>query len=327
MLKKELLEKLDHKDKEQLLQGLQEIIEHSYTIENEFKELKNINSIILDFLPDALWVFDESGHIYMQNEEATKISDLISKIDSNQKSQELEFKNRTYLVKSTKAEKKLLILVTDITEQKRASRLASMGQVAAHLSHEIRNPIGSISLLASTLMGRVKLSNKPIVLEIKKSIYRVERIIKSTLLFTKGVKINKEPFWLENLAEVIEDSFEHYARTKDIELDIDFENCEIVADFELLSIVMQNFLYNCVDAIEEDENDEGRILFLYKDGEIVVKDSGVEIEDKNILYEPFETTKLKGSGLGLALSLEIIKAHDGKIELLDGEKGFRICLG
>jgi signal transduction histidine kinase len=327
MLKKELLEKLDYKDKEQLLQGLQEIIEHTYTIEDEFKELKNINSIILDFLPDALWVFDESGHIYMQNEEATKISDLISKIDSNQKSQELEFKNRTYLVKSTKAGEKLLILATDITEQKRASRLASMGQVAAHLSHEIRNPIGSISLLASTLMGRVKLSNKPIVLEIKKSIYRVERIIKSTLLFTKGVKISKEPFLLENLAEVIEESFEHYARTKDIELEISFENCEIVADFELLSIVMQNFLYNCVDAIEEDENDEGRILFLYKDGEIIVKDSGVEIEDENILYEPFETTKLKGSGLGLALSLEIIKAHNGKIELLEGEKGFRICLG
>ncbi len=327
MLKKELLEKLDHKDKEQLLQGLQEIIEHSYTIEDEFKELKNINSIILDFLPDALWVFDESGHIYMQNEEATKISDLISKIDSNQKSQELEFKNRTYLVKSTKAGDKLLILATDITEQKRSSRLASMGQVAAHLSHEIRNPIGSISLLAGTLMGRVKLSNKPIVLEIKKSIYRVERIIKSTLLFTKGVSVNKEPFFLEALREVIEDSFEHYARTKDIELNINFEDCEIVADFELLCIVMQNFLYNCVDAIEEDENDEGHILFLYKDGEIIVKDSGVEIEDKNILYEPFETTKLKGSGLGLALSLEIIKAHDGKIELLEGEKGFRICLG
>ncbi len=327
MLKKELLEKLDYKDKEQLLQGLQEIIEHSYTIEDEFKELKSVNTIILDFLPDALWVFDGNGHIYMQNEEATKISDLISKIDSNQNSQELEYKKRTYLIKSTKAKEKLLILATDITEQKRASRLASMGQVAAHLSHEIRNPIGSISLLASTLMGRVKLSNKPIVLEIKKSIYRVERIIKSTLLFTKGVKINKEPFLLENLAEVIEESFEHYARTKDIELDISFENCEIVADFELLSIVMQNFLYNCVDAIEEDENDEGRILFLYKDGEIIVKDSGVEIEDKNILYEPFETTKLKGSGLGLALSLEIIKAHDGKIELLEAEKGFRICLG
>ncbi len=327
MLKKELLEKLDHKDKEQLLQGLQEIIEHSYTIEDEFKELKSVNTIILDFLPDALWVFDESGHIYMQNEEATKISDLISKIDSNQNSQELEYKKRTYLIKSTKAKEKLLILATDITEQKRASRLASMGQVAAHLSHEIRNPIGSISLLAGTLMGRVKLSNKPIVLEIKKSIYRVERIIKSTLLFTKGVSVNKEPFSVEALKEVIEDSFEHYARTKDIVLEISFEDCEIVADFELLCIVMQNFLYNCVDAIEEDENDEGRILFLYKDGEIIVKDSGVKIEDKNILYEPFETTKLKGSGLGLALSLEIIKAHDGKIELLEGEKGFRICLG
>ena len=327
MLDKELLNNLNHKDKEQFLQGLEEIIEHSYKLEGEFKELKSVISGIIDFLPNALWVFDESGYIFIQNSEAKKIADLISKIDSNKESQELEFKEKIYLIRSTKATEKLIISATDITEQKRAQRLASMGKVAAHLAHEIRNPIGSISLLAGTLMGRVKLSNKPIVLEVKKSIYRVERIIKSTLLFTKGVQVVKGSFHLEKLQDEIEDSFEHYAKSKDIELEICFENCKITADFDLLCIVMQNFLYNAIDAIEEDENDKGYISFEYKNNTITIKDSGIEIEDENILYEPFQTTKLKGSGLGLALSLEIIKAHGGKIELLDREKGFRICLG
>jgi signal transduction histidine kinase len=326
MLDKKLLENLDHQDKEQFLSGLEEIIEHSYSLEHEFKEMKSIIANVIDFIPNALWVFNESGEIFIQNSEAQKITALITRINSNLASSEVEFEGKIYLIKSTQAQKKLIISATDITEQKRAERLTSMGKIAAHLAHEIRNPIGAISLLTSTLMNRVQSTNKPIVLEIKKSIYRVERIIKSTLLFSKGVQINKEPFPIEKLQDEIEDAFDHYSMSKDIELNIDFKACEINADFDLLSIVMQNFLYNAIDAIEEDENETGKIIFTYENDTITVKDSGKAIEDESILYEPFKTTKLKGSGLGLALSLEIIKAHDGKIELLTIEKGFKIWL-
>lgn len=326
MLDNKLLENLDHQDKEKFLSGLEEIIEHSYTLENEFKEMKSIIANVINFIPNALWVFDDGGEIFIQNSEAQKITSLITLINSNLPISEVEFEGKIYLIKSTQAQKKLIISATDITEQKRAERLTSMGKIAAHLSHEIRNPIGAISLLTSTLMNRVQSSNKPIVLEIKKSIYRVERIIKSTLLFSKGVQINKTSFPIERLQNEIEDAFEHYAMSKDIELNIDFKECEINADFDLLSIVMQNFLYNAIDAIEEDDPDRGEVHFFYKDGTITVKDSGKEIEDESILYEPFQTTKLKGSGLGLALSLEIIKAHNGKIELLDREKGFKIWI-
>jgi len=55
-----------------------------------------------------------------------------------------------------------------------------------------------------------------------------------------------------------------------------------------------------------------------------VKDDGKPIENKNILFEPFKTTKTKGNGLGLALSLQIIQAHSGKINLLEDPKGFEI---
>lgn len=326
MLDKELLNNLDHKDKDQLLSGLEEIIEHSYKLENEFKELKSIIANVIDFIPNALWVFDEGGKIFIQNSAAQKITPLITKINSNIPSSEISYEGRIFLIKNTQAQNKLIISATDITEQKRAERLTSMGKIAAHLSHEIRNPIGAISLLTSTLMSRVQTKNKPIVLEIKKSIYRVERIIKSTLLFSKGVKINKELFPLERLQDEIEDAYEHYSMSKDIELNINFKDVQINADFDLLSIVMQNFLYNAIDAIEEDEHESGKITFSYQEGIITVTDSGKAIEDESILYEPFKTTKLKGSGLGLALSLEIIKAHDGKIELLDGEKGFKIWL-
>lgn len=330
MLDKKLLENFDHQDKEQFLHALQEIIEHSYTLENEFKELKNIITNIIDFIPNALWVFEKNGEVFLQNSEAKNITELITRINSNLPSSEVEHAGKIYLIKNRDAGDKLIISATDITEQKRSERLASMGKIAAHLSHEIRNPIGSIALLAGTLMNRVKPTNKPIVLEIKKSIYRVERIIKSTLLFTKGVQTNKEAFALERLEEMIEDAYEHYPMSKEINLMINFEDFTIHADFDLLGIVMQNFLYNAIDAIEEDNNEDGTVTFLYqKEGEyntFIIKDSGKEIEDESILYEPFKSTKVKGSGLGLALSLEIIKAHDGKIELLHGEKGFKLWI-
>ena len=113
--------------------------------------------------------------------------------------QEIEFDNRVYAIKITHSMKNQIILATDITDEKRAARLVSMGAVAAHLSHEIRNPIGSISLLTSTLLKRIDEKNRPLILEIQKAIYRVERIIKATLLFTKGVHIKAVEFKLENL--------------------------------------------------------------------------------------------------------------------------------
>ncbi len=330
MIDKKLLENFDKHDKEQYLKGLKEIIDHSYKLEDEFKELQNITANVIDFLPNALWVFHDNGEIFIQNGEAKKAGALITLIDSNLLTSEIEFENKIYLIKSIQASKKLIISATDITQQKRSQRLASMGKIAAHLAHEIRNPIGAISLLTSTLKNRVKPINRSIVLEIQKSIYRVERIIKSTLLFTKGTSISKESFKLLKLQDEIEDAFENYAMSKDIELSVDFKDCKIDGDFDLLSIVMQNFLYNAIDAIEEDEFEDGKITFKHynedKNNIITVTDSGKAIEDETVLFEPFETTKLKGTGLGLNLSLEIIKAHNGKIELLKEQKGFKIWL-
>ncbi len=330
MIDKKLLENFDKHDKEQYLKGLKEIIDHSYKLEDEFKELQNITANVIDFLPNALWVFHDNGEIFIQNSEAKKAGALITLIDSNLLTSEIEFENKIYLIKSIQASKKLIISATDITQQKRSQRLASMGKIAAHLAHEIRNPIGAISLLTSTLKNRVKPINRSIVLEIQKSIYRVERIIKSTLLFTKGTSISKESFKLLKLQDEIEDAFENYAMSKDIELSVDFKDCKIDGDFDLLSIVMQNFLYNAIDAIEEDEFEDGKITFKHynedKNNIITVTDSGKAIEDETVLFEPFETTKLKGTGLGLNLSLEIIKAHNGKIQLLKEQKGFKIWL-
>ncbi len=317
-------------NKDKYLENLEEIIAYSYSVEKEFKQMKETMDEVIEFLPNPLWVLDKEGNFFLINSEAKNLSKLYSKINLQNSDYEIEDDEKIYLIKIKKSEKSTIINAIDITKQKREERLASMGQVSAHLAHEIRNPIGSISILASTLLGRVDVKNKLMVMEIKKAIYRVERIIKSTLLFTKGVQATKKLFSLEKLEEEIENSYDFYSYTKDIDLEIDFEDGEIYGDFDLLSIVFQNFLYNALDAIEEDDNEDGKVTIEHKKDILydifTIKDSGVPIKNKNILYEPFKTTKLKGHGLGLALSLEIIKAHNGKVELLEDEKGFKLYL-
>ena len=336
MIDKELLKNLDTEDKNRLIETLDTLISQTYSVEEEYKALRNsyetlqaIIAQIIESLPHAIWIRQEDGEIFLQNSSAKNLNQILEHYTFSGK-EEIELQSRIYLVSSTKSNDKILITATDITDQKRSERLASMGQVAAHLAHEIRNPIGSISILSSTLLKKVPTPQKPIVLEIKKAIFRVERIIKSTLLFTKGIQPKQTLFPLSALQEEIEEAFENYGYTKEIDLEIDFEERMLWGDLDTLSIVMQNFLYNAIDAIEESEEEHGRISFAYAQDhnydKIIVKDSGIPIQDPSILYEPFKTTKTKGHGLGLALSLEIIKAHDGKITLLSPEKGFVISI-
>ncbi|MDY3113552.1 MAG: HAMP domain-containing sensor histidine kinase [Helicobacter sp.] len=333
MIDQNLLESLSSSDKESFAKGLKELITQTYEVEKEFVELKALFEEVLDVLPTAVWVLEYSGEIFYQNSLASEIPALLEKLDFKNTRQEIEINLngilKVYLIQINQKLNKLIISATDITSEKRQERLASMGQISAHLAHEIRNPIGSVSLLASTLANRVDLKNKALVIEMKKSIWRVERIIKATLLFSKGVHCNKSLIEMRNLEDELQDSINHYTYAKEIDFKFNFEKDSFEADFDLLCIVLQNFLFNAIDAIEESEEESGVVELFYKKdssfAEFRIYDNGKPIENKEILFEPFKSTKLKGNGLGLALSLQIIEAHGGNISLLDSDKkGFLI---
>lgn len=316
---------------DEILEQLQMLISQTYKVEEEYKTLRSsydhlqgtIENLI-EFLPNALWVIFESGEIFTQNSRAKELVRLLDVIDWKNSDYELNFEEQSYLMKISRYKDKILISATDITEQKRKENLATMGQMAAHLSHEIRNPIGSISLLTSTLMKRVKLENKPIVLEIQKSVYRIERIIKATLMFSKGIQAVTSSLNWSDILEDIELSIGYYSYAKEIRFEFPHGDFEIEGDIDLLSMLFTNFIFNAIDAIEEDENEEGEVNISYEDeGEFHlfrIHDSGVPIADKKALFEAFISTKEKGNGLGLVLSAQIAQAHGGEVSLLDGEK-------
>ncbi|MFP4332333.1 MAG: sensor histidine kinase [Campylobacterales bacterium] len=332
----EFLKSVNQEDKQRFLQELEGLINQTYIVEQEYKnlttsynDLQGIIKGIVESLPNAVWVLEKDGSVFLQNSEAKALEAVFSMIDLQKRWEEIEYDNHFYIIRLSTQIDKTIVTATDITEQRRKERLASMGQVSAHLAHEIRNPIGSVALLASTLMKKVDLSAKPLVFEIKKSIWRVERIIKATLLFSKGLNTKRELVSLGSVKRELEGAVEFYDYSKDIEFEYNFPHSQVYIDLDLFSIVLQNFVYNAIDAIEEDEDsDEGKVVVEYKEerGEsfFYVYDTGKPIENKNILFEPFKSTKTKGHGLGLALSMQIVKAHGGNIELLENKKGFVI---
>ncbi len=314
------------------------LIEQTYKVENDFNELKASYSHLQDtvekvveFLPNAIWILDSDETVFLQNSMARESWELLKLIELKSNDYEVKFKANSYLIKSSNYKDKIILSATDITEQKRKENLATMGQMAAHLSHEIRNPIGSIALLSSTLKKRVIEENIPIVEEIQKSVCRIERIIKSTLMFSKGVEANKKPFLWSDLKEAIDMSIAYYAYTKDITFTFPEQKFILNADKDLLEMLFSNFIINAIDAIELDEEEDGTVEIVYESDDqfhkFYIYDSGVPIDDKKELFEAFVSTKVKGNGLGLVLSRQIAEAHGGSVELMnDIRKGFEIRL-
>ena len=307
------------------------LIEQTYKVEKDFNELKASYSHLQDtvekvveFLPNAIWILNDDYTVFLQNSHARELWELLKLLEFKQEDYEISFKTSSYLVKSASYQDKFMFSVTDITEQKRKENLATMGLMAAHLSHEIRNPIGSISLLSSTLKKRVIPENVAIVDEIQRSVNRIDRIIKATLMFSKGVSANKSEFMWSELKESIDMSVGYYAYSKEIKFLFPQEDFTINADKDLLEMLFSNFIINSIDAIELDEKEEGLIEIVYEKDDVYhtffIFDDGVDIENKEDLFEAFKSTKVKGNGLGLILSRQIAEAHGGNVNLLNTSK-------
>ncbi len=312
-------------------QELNLLIEQTYRVENEFNELKasyahlqDTVEKVVEFLPTAIWIVNSDNTVFLQNSKARDLWELLKLLEFKNDDYEVKFNSLSFLIKSSNYKDKIMLSATDITEQKRKENLATMGQMAAHLSHEIRNPIGSISLLSSTLKKRVIPENIPIVEEIQKSVYRIDRIIKATLMFSKGVDISKSSFMWSDLRDAINMSIGYYGYSKEILFIFPEQDFSINADRDLLEMLFSNFIANAIDAIELDDDESGSIEIVYKRDEkyhkFYIYDSGVEIENKKELFEAFKSSKVKGNGLGLILSRQIAEAHGGSVGLMDDEK-------
>jgi signal transduction histidine kinase len=203
-----------------------------------------------------------------------------------------------------------------------AQRLASLGQMAATVAHEIRNPLAIIKGTAELLRDRVK-AEPELFGYIHDEIARLNRLVSDFLSFAREPVLRKEAC---DLAELITQTVDRNPAKPRIDWQAP-EPVIAMCDRDRIRQVLDNLLLNAHQAME---SEQGRIHITLqveryrgrRYAEVAVADQGPGLQNRQQdIFEPFYTTKSSGTGLGLAVSHTIIESHQGRIEALNRAEG------
>jgi len=244
-----------------------------------------------------------------------------------------------------------VIILQDISQLKRLeeqaernNRLSAMGEIAVSIAHEVRNPLGSIELLASLLRKEVEddEDKRRLTDHILNGVKSIDYIINNLILFSRP---QYPIFKTVNIHTFLDDSLlfvAHSLKQNNITLIKKYESVDplVLGDSELLKQVFLNLTWNAIQAMPQGgqltisteifdkglEDDYENVVFLpstrrdtsaggYLELKFIDSGVGISDEDKRRIFNPFFTTKEKGTGLGLAIVHKIIEAHNGIIEV------------
>lgn len=242
----------------------------------------------------------------------------------------------TPLLNSEKETIGRLMVFTDLTELKALEsqaelreRLSSLGEMAAGMAHELRNPMAVIAGYTKLLSKKVEPSLLHVVDSVAGEIAVMDRIIADFLSFAKPTDLIVSPV---EVRQLVKTCVAHIAgERKDIRVFFDAEKIPLIQGDEiLLRQAFTNLVQNAVDSMPEG----GDLRFGFSTEpdslEISISDTGHGIPEKikDKIFLPFYTTKDKGTGLGLAIVHKIVVSHHGSISVESREMGttFRVRL-
>lgn len=218
-----------------------------------------------------------------------------------------------------------LAIRNDITERKkteeilhRQDKLAAVGQLAAGVAHEIRNPLTSMKGYAEfLLLDETDEQRKEFIDIILDEIDRVNNIVEDFMVLAKPKEVELKE---KNIIPIIQDVLsllEFEARKKHVRLHFDYKEdiIQIECDENRLKQVFLNFVKNGIEAMPDGGDLFVRSFILEQNVQISIQDTGVGIPEEKLkkIGEPFFTTKENGNGLGLMVSFKIIESHNGKV--------------
>jgi signal transduction histidine kinase len=218
---------------------------------------------------------------------------------------------------------------------KRTEKLAAIGETAANLAHEIRNPLGSIELFASLLKKDAKeKKNSDRASHIINAVRDMDNKISNLLLFAGSQKPPMKTINVNNALKEIIAFSEQIIKKGNIFLTVSYEDVDpmIFGNAEMLKQIFLNLMLNAMQAMPKGGNLYIKTRTLggrYEGGahgsnlEIRFMDTGCSIPAENIkkIFDPFFTTKGKGAGLGLAIVHNIVDIHGGSIDVENNKGG------
>jgi len=219
-------------------------------------------------------------------------------------------------------------IIRDVSDQRhmerkllQSERLAAVGQAVAHVSHELKNPlmiIGGFSTQIRKGLGQGKEATKldMILDEVK----RLERLVADLGDFTKTYTLVKRQTHINSVVKDVINIMSEVRLLDDYDLhqDLSEEVQEIICDPDKLKQVFINVISNGLEAMEEGGLITVSSRSIDNGIEVRISDDGPGIpgEDLEHIFEPFYTTRKKGSGLGLSISFKIVEAHRGDISAI-----------
>jgi PAS domain S-box-containing protein len=239
-----------------------------------------------------------------------------------------------------------VIGIQDITRMKRleeqairADRLDGMEKMAEKIAHEIRNPLGSIELIASVLKKDLEDFGelRTLAEHISSGVQSINNIVSNLLLFISPK--HKPDLQVIDVRDILDDSLfftGHLFESNDgLEVITRYTSKPLIvrADSELLKQVHLNLILNAIQAMPEN----GKLTISTRKihskkkmqdfAEIRFEDTGIGISRENIgkIFDPFFTTKKRGAGLGLTIAHNITKIHRGSIDIRSSEDEGTVC--
>ncbi|MFQ5867910.1 MAG: sensor histidine kinase, partial [bacterium] len=223
----------------------------------------------------------------------------------------------------------VVTILRDITKEKEIDRMKS--DFISFVSHELRTPLtivkGFVTIMLDEASSRFTRDQKEHLSYINESIDRLSRIISNLLDISKidagRLRLQKKSIDVGSLIKRVARSFRLYAKSKGIKLEISFDSklSRVLADPDRVTQVITNFIDNAIKFSHRN----GEVFIEAKEGkdiiEVSVADSGIGISPENFnrIFNKFQrvekgvSSKLRGTGLGLPISKEIIRLHGGEI--------------
>jgi PAS domain S-box-containing protein len=206
--------------------------------------------------------------------------------------------------------------------QRKLDRLEALSQMTASVAHEIRNPLVTLSLGIRYLEKNLEAQseNQETIQRLQRQVDRLTQIVNEFLAFSRPPSLNPD---LCDIAQLLDQAMEisdSYLAEKGITVHREYEPglAKISVDREHLERVIRNLISNAVDAMPEGGHLHLRVFVCSQDAlAIQVQDTGVGIppEVSGRIFEPFYTTKSKGTGLGLTIAQRIIEEHGGQLSV------------
>jgi len=226
-------------------------------------------------------------------------------------------------------------LQAEIKERKRleaakvqAERLAMVGTIAAQVAHEVRNPLGSITLNLDLICKEINLlangnghlpdEGRTLIGEMRAEVRRIQRVIEDYLQFARLPKLNRQAVDLNGFLDQKLGFLHGEMVEAKVKLRTHFDPALTLVnvDAEQLWQMLLNLIRNSLEAMPD--GGELTIGTWRHEGQVLLRvgdtGKGMTAEQVKLVFEPFFTTKKEGTGLGLALVQQIVAEHGGHIE-------------